>query len=52
MFATQTAFAEVDLVKVDKSERKMYLLSAGEIAKKKTLHSIGLCMSVIQTQLI
>lgn len=33
MFATQTAFAEVDLVKVDKSERKMYLLSAGEIVK-------------------
>ena len=33
IFATQTAFAEVDLVKVDKSERKMYLLSAGEIVK-------------------
>lgn len=33
MFVTQTAFAEVDLVKVDKSERKMYLLSAGEIVK-------------------
>jgi murein L,D-transpeptidase YafK len=28
------AFAEVDLVKVDKSDRKMYLLSAGEIVKK------------------
>ena len=33
MLAAQTAFAGVDLVKVDKSERKMYLLSAGEIVK-------------------
>ncbi len=34
MFSTNLAFAGVDLVKVDKSESKMYLLDGGEVVKE------------------
>lgn len=34
LFMTNTALAKVDLVKVDKSENKMYLLDNGQIVKE------------------
>ncbi len=34
LFFTSTAFAKVDLVKVDKSKRRMYLLEQGSVVKE------------------